>query len=218
LPTDAWPNWVLGNHDQPRIASRIGAAQARVAQMLLLTLRGTPTCYYGDEIGMHNVSIPPELARDPQVNLAPERGRDPYRTPMQWDATTHAGFSNVAPWLPVADDFATNNVTAQQADPQSMLSLFRRLIEIRRELPALTIGSHRSLDVAADVLAYVREHAGQRVLVLLNFGQQSHHLDLSSVGGQAEVLCSTQMDRHEQNDLAQLLLRPDEGLVLLVQP
>ena len=97
LPAGAWPNWVLGNHDRPRVASRVGPAQARVAAMLLLTLRGTPTLYYGDEIGMHQVAIAPDQVRDPFEKNVPGIGvgRDGCRTPMQWDATTHAGFSTV---------------------------------------------------------------------------------------------------------------------------
>ena len=96
LPSYGWPNWVLGNHDNPRIASRIGAAQARVAAMLLLTLRGTPTLYYGDEIGMHNVPIPPDRVQDPFEKNVPGLGlgRDPARTPMQWSAAPNAGFTS----------------------------------------------------------------------------------------------------------------------------
>jgi alpha-glucosidase len=215
LPERAWPNWVLGNHDQHRVASRIGAQQARVAQMLLLTLRGTPTCYYGDEIGMHDVPIPPELAHDPQEHLSPGYGRDPERTPMQWDATPNAGFSSATPWLPVADDYASNNVAAQRDDPRSMLSLFRRLIELRRSSPALTLGAYRSLDAGSDeVFAYLRESAGQRLLIVLNLGSSDQTLDLAAAGVQADLLCSTHLDRSERVDLAQLKLRPDEGLLL----
>src|SRR3954470_23616577 len=95
LPEGAWPNWVLGNHDRSRVASRVGPAQARVAAMLLFTLRGTPTLYYGDELGMHDVDIPPERVQDPFERNVPGRGlgRDPQRTPMQWNAQPHAGFS-----------------------------------------------------------------------------------------------------------------------------
>ena len=104
LPPGAWPNWVLGNHDRPRIASRVGREQARVAAMLLLTLRGTPTLYYGDEIGMHQVAIAPDQVRDPFEKNVPGIGvgRDGCRTPMQWDATPHAGFSASGTWLPLA--------------------------------------------------------------------------------------------------------------------
>ncbi len=94
LPPGAWPNYVLGNHDEPRIASRVGPAQARIAMMLLLTLRGTPTLYYGDEIGMHDGHIPPEHVYDPVEKNMPGLGlgRDPERTPMQWDSSQNAGF------------------------------------------------------------------------------------------------------------------------------
>src|SRR6185436_14956605 len=106
LPTFGWPNWVLGNHDKSRVASRVGPAQARVAAMMLLTLRGTPTLYYGDEIGMRDVPIPAERVRDPFERNVPGLGlgRDPERTPMQWDGGAGAGFTTGEPWLPVADD------------------------------------------------------------------------------------------------------------------
>ena len=92
LPRGAWPNWVLGNHDRPRIATRVGREQARTAQMLLLTLRGTPTCYYGDELGMQNVAIPAAPMHDPPGKQDPQHSRDPQRTPMQWDTSPNAGF------------------------------------------------------------------------------------------------------------------------------
>src|SRR5204862_1805214 len=142
---ERWPNWVLGNHDQPRVASRVGPAQARVAAMLLLTLRGTPTVYQGEEIGMHNVAIPPESIQDPVAHSLPGLGlgRDPERTPLPWDASAFAGFSSVRPWLPLADDFATENVAVQEKDPRSMLSLYRGLIELPRASPALAVGGYR---------------------------------------------------------------------------
>ncbi|HEX6290428.1 MAG TPA: alpha-amylase family glycosyl hydrolase [Herpetosiphonaceae bacterium] len=218
LPAGAWPNWVLGNHDQPRVVSRIGPAQARVAQMLLLTLRGTPTCYYGDEIGMHNVPIPRELAHDPQEQLSPGFGRDPERTPMQWDATTNAGFSTATPWLPLADDYAVNNVAAQRDDPRSMLSLFRRLIDLRRSHPALTIGSHRSVNTGSvDVFAYMREAQDQRILVALNFSSSEQTLDVAAGSARGTILCSTHLDRDGHVELSRLTLRPDEGLLLAIE-
>ena len=124
---------MLGNHDQQRIATRVGAAQARVAAMLLLTLRGTPTMYYGDEIGMHDVQIPPEPVQDPSSAHVPGLGlgRDPERTPMQWDAGPNAGFTTGRTgcrWPTIT----TRNVAAEHADPRSMLALYRRLIALRR--------------------------------------------------------------------------------------
>ena len=145
LPSHGWPNWVLGNHDKSRIASRVGPAQARIAAMLLMTLRGTPTMYYGDEIGMHDVSIPPESVRDPwEINVPGFGvGRDPQRTPMQWDDSPHAGFTTGEPWLPVASDYLDINVGRERNDPASMLTLYRRLIELRKAESALTLGAYR---------------------------------------------------------------------------
>ena len=102
--------------------------------MLLLTLRGTPTLYYGDELGMNDVEIPPEMVQDPFEKNVPGQGhgRDPARTPMRWDGTDCAGFTNGTPWLPVANDYRTNNVAAERGDPTSMLTLHRRLLASRR--------------------------------------------------------------------------------------
>src|ERR1700754_2107852 len=134
LPQGAWPNWVLGNHDRPRVASRVGRDQARVAAMLLLTLRGTPTLYYGDEIGMVDVPIPHQRVQDPFEKNVPGMGlgRDPCRTPMQWNGTSNAGFSVADPWLPISDDYQVVNVQAADDDPTSILTLNRKLIELRR--------------------------------------------------------------------------------------
>jgi alpha-glucosidase len=217
LPAGAWPNWVLGNHDNPRIVSRVGPAQARVAQMLLLTVRGTPTCYYGDELGMRDVAIPAESALDPRERLSPGFGRDPERTPMQWSADAQAGFSSTAPWLPIADDYLSINVEAEQSDPSSMLSLVRRLLALRRSQPALTIGTYRTVHVAAEnVLAYIRETAGVRVLVALNLGDQPTTIDLSTEGAGGGLVISTYLDRKGDAELGCLNLRADEGIILLL--
>ena len=186
LAAGAWPNWVLGNHDQHRFRTRVGAAQYRVAQTLLLTLRGTPTVYYGDEIGMENVHIPLEKMVDPsglQQPGSPNAGRDPERTPMQWESAPGAGFTqaDAEPWLPLADDFAQVNVQAQENDPHSDLNYFRALTRLRREHPALVGGSYRSLDSGHDdVFAFERELAGERLTVWLNFGGEARAV---SAGG-----------------------------------
>ena len=165
LPPGAWPNWVLGNHDKVRLASRVGRDQARVAAMLLLTLRGTPTLYYGDEIGMPQVAIAPEQVRDPFERNVPGLGvgRDGCRTPMQWDASEHAGFSHAAPWLPLAGDWRAENVALLDADPRSILSLYRALIALRRKLPALALGDYVPIGVEGDLLIYLRKSAGNAV-------------------------------------------------------
>jgi alpha-glucosidase len=173
LPPHGWPNWVLGNHDRPRVATRVGGeAQARVAAVLLLTLRGTPTIYYGEELGMANVPIPPERVRDPSEKNQPGLGvgRDPCRTPMPWTAGQYAGFSTAEPWLPLADDYPTRNVEAQQADPGSILSLYRRLLELRRAEPALQFGHYAPLPAEGNLIAYVRRYGEKQFLVVLNLG------------------------------------------------
>jgi alpha-glucosidase len=170
LPVGAWPNWVLGNHDQPRIASRLGPAQARVAMVLLMTLRGTPTLYYGDELGLENVPIPPQRVRDPfGLNMpGTGQGRDPERTPMPWDNSANAGFTAGDPWLPLGEDHSTRNVEAQMRDTSSMLALTRALLDLRRREPSLSMGDWAPLAVEGDVLAYIRNRDGRRFAVVLN--------------------------------------------------
>jgi len=210
LPAQAWPNWVLGNHDQPRVASRVGPAQARVAAMLLLTLRGTPTVYQGEELGLRNVAIPPESIQDPVAHSLPGLGlgRDPERTPMQWDASAFAGFSSVRPWLPLADDFATENVAVQEKDPRSMLSLYRRLIELRRASPALSVGAYRQDFIDDDLFIYSRKSGSRRVLVALNFAHAERQLP-PGIGAERRQVLSTYLDAGQPG-----VLRPDEGVLL----
>jgi len=221
LPSSAWPNWVLGNHDQHRLATRVGPKQARVATMLLLTLRGAPTCYYGDEIGMEDVPIPVDRMVDPPAVNQPEIahivGRDPERTPMQWDSSPNAGFSppGVQTWLPVADDYAARNVAVQSADPTSMLNFYRALAGLRQSNPALTIGGYQSIDPGvANIFAYLRSYTEKQLLVVLNFGGTSHRLNLSVLGENARVLLSTEMSDPLAVDLGSLDLKPNEGLIL----
>jgi alpha-glucosidase len=216
VPEGGWPNWVLGNHDQPRIAARIGTEQARVAAMLLLTLRGTPTMYYGDEIGLARVEIPPERVQDPWEKNEPGLGfnRDPERTPMQWDASPHAGFSTAEPWLPLAPDYATNNVEALSRDPRSILSLYRQLVALRRSTPALAIGAYRPLETEGTVFGFVRTYGSEQICVLLNLsGEQSAAKLVSSYDGM-RVKLSTYLDRTGEQVGSNVALRPHEGLVL----
>jgi alpha-glucosidase len=218
LPPGAWPNWVLGNHDRSRIATRIGRAQARVAAMLLLTLRGTPTIYYGDELGMSDAVIATERVRDPYEHLTPGLGvgRDRARTPMQWTAEPGAGFCppNVLPWLPTGEDSATINVASQRADASSMLALYRRLIELRRRSDALRTGPYRTVSSDQGVLVYARDDADETVTVALNLTARPRTLPWPR---DAVVLLSTQLDREGQGVGAELRLRPNEGVVLSVR-
>ena len=215
LPAGGWPNWVLGNHDRPRIASRVGREQARIAAMLLLSLRGTPTVYYGDEIGMVQVPITPERVRDPLEKNIPGLGlgRDGARTPMQWDPSPHGGFSAVEPWLPLAEDFRSENVENERREATSIYNLHRRLIATRREQPALALGSYRPIAAQGDLLLYEREHGGDRILVALNLGSDPASVSFPQPL-QGRVLVSCFADRDGEAVTGDIELRPDEGLVI----
>ena len=216
LPTGAWPNWVLGNHDRPRITTRVGRGQARLAQMLLLTLRGTPTCYYGDETGMQDVAIPPEQMQDPQGKDDPRHSRDPQRTPMQWDASANAGFCppGVRPWLPVSADYQRYNVATEQQDPRSMLMLVSALLQQRRTHDALTLGDYRSVEQDNPTcFVYERQYRDLRCLVALNFSGDEQVVRLSGYG-EGRVLLSTYMDREGGQGLQELRLRAIEGVLM----
>jgi alpha-glucosidase len=201
LPRGAWPNWVVGNHDVARIATRVGPAGARLAMLLLLTLRGTPTLYYGDELGMTNVPIAPELVQDPFEKNVPGigMGRDPCRTPMRWTPDGHGGFTTATPWLPVGEGLASNNVESATGDRHSMLSLTHRLLALRRAHPALAVGDYVGLqsDRSADagVLGYMRMHGASRVLAFLNFATKPRRADLSAHLHGGRLIFSSDADR-----------------------
>jgi alpha-glucosidase len=214
LGPDQWPNWVLGNHDRQRIATRVGRAQARVAAMLLLTLRGTPTLYYGDEIAMQDVPIPAELVKDPwELNVpALGLGRDPERSPMQWDSTHHAGFSTATPWLPVASGFNRFNVAIESQEPDSVLALYRRLIALRAEKPALHSGAYGEVLWDDPVLAYSRESGTERFLIVLNFTGEPRTFEQGGLRGR--IALSTALDRNSEPVAEKLLLRAHEGVIV----
>ena len=164
LPAGAWPNYVLGNHDQPRLATRIGKLQARAAAMLLLTLRGTPTMYYGDELGMVDAVIAPDQVRDPAEKNEPGkgRGRDPERSPMIWVNAANAGFTtpDAVPWLPLMAGWETENAAAQAADAKSMLMLYRKLLALRRQHDTLHAGGIADVVPDGAVLRYTARGVG----------------------------------------------------------
>jgi alpha-glucosidase len=218
LPSHGWPNWVLGNHDKPRIAARVGQAQARIAAMLLLTLRGTPTLYYGDELGMQAVPIPPGFVQDPWEKNLPGLGlgRDPARTPMQWDPSLHAGFTTGMPWLPIAADYPAMNVETFQKDPTSILALHRRLIALRRAEPALSVGRYQRCFATDDVLVYMREAAARRFLVALNFSGKPAAVTCAGLPSIGTVMLSTSLDREGERFDERIELRADEGIVALL--
>jgi alpha-glucosidase len=185
--------------------------------MLLLTLRGTPTLYYGDEIGMRDVSIPADRVRDPWENNEPGLGvgRDPSRTPMQWSDEPHAGFTGGEPWLPVADDFAAFNVEALGKNQSSILTLYRRLIRLRRMHRCLAIGSYEPVKSEGDTLIYQRVSGEERVVVILNFGRDPQLVALpESSSGWKPLITATLLPLPERIQ-GRLMLAPNEGVILM---
>ncbi len=222
LPADAWPAQFLGNHDHSRVASRYdeggnGPARSRVGAMMVLTLRGTPFVYYGEELGMSDGEIPPDRVVDVD-------GRDPERTPMQWDGSAGAGFSlprggrpPADPWLPMAASADRVNVALERDDPTSMLSLYRRLIWYRKGSAALRWGGYRSLsEVPESLYAFVREAPEERLLVVLNFGDAPVRWPTEpDLGASATVELSTDAARQSGPvQLGDLVIAGDEGVIL----
>ena len=218
LPPGAWPNYVLANHDDQRILSRYGKEDARSAAMLLLTLRGTPILYYGDEIGMKDVDIPPELCLDPAGIRQAGQGRDPNRTPMQWSSKIWAGFSPPRAqntWLPVADDYQGINVNNQLNDPDSILSYYQDLLKIRKNHPALQTGDYHSLPDAPDgCFLYIRQNEKEQLLIAINFTSQEQILDIPGLHGGTLLLSS--IPERDKSITAVFTLQAHESILVLL--
>lgn len=219
LPSQAWPNWSLGNHDKHRIASRLGVDQARVAMMLLLTLRGTPTIYYGEELGMEDAWIPAEHVQDPWELQSPGIGvgRDPERTPMLWSFDENAGFCppSVVPWLPITMDYADINVHQQTCNSRSFLSLTRALLALRKQHPCLQLGSYSSLYAPGNLLCYRRVLNSAELVIALNLDSNLKEWKLpAEYRQQSTILLSTRMDRLGGRCGQNLQLRANEGVIL----
>jgi len=214
LPPGGWPNWVLSNHDQPRIAARAGERQARIAAMLLLTLRGTPTIYYGDELAIGDVAIPSDRIQDPWAKQEPDASfnRDKARTPMQWSAAPNAGFSPAEPWLPLTADWPERNVAVLEEDRGSMLQLYRSLLKLRRH-SALRTGEWRPLKGAEDVFAYERSDENGRFAILLNFASEPRATPLHPAFEGGAIVCSTDANRSGTAS-SSFTLGPDEGVII----
>jgi alpha-glucosidase len=171
-PRDAWPTWVLSNHDNSRHRSRLGGseARARAAAVLLLTMRGTPFLYEGEELGLCDLDVPLSRQVDPG-------GRDRCRGPIPWDATPSHGWA-AQPWLPMTPDANETNVESRRADEGSILHLYRRLLAVRQASPALHEGSVELLDSGDDVLAYRRMTDDDVRAVVVNFVDEPRNAEV----------------------------------------
>ncbi len=214
LPAGAWPNWVLGNHDQKRLASRVGPGQARVAAVLLLTLRGTPTLYYGDELGMLDVRIAPGEVQDPAEKNQPGigQGRDPERSPMLWENRENAGFTaaGVKTWLPLVWDWPGFTVESEGYDPHSSLALYKRLLALRREREALHTGDVSGVGANDGVLSYIRTAGAQRLAIHLNLTDEVRWIKVKP----GKLLLTSFLDTEGAIVADYLRLRPNEAVVV----
>lgn len=211
------PTYVLGNHDRKRVATRIGPKQARIAAMLLLTLRGLPFIYYGDEIGMEDGVIAHDKTQDIWEKSMPglELGRDPERTPMQWNSGKNAGFSNTFPWLAINENFKTCNVETELKDPQSILSLYKTLINFRHNSQAILCGKYSSWDTSSeDIFAYTRSFEDENILVVLNYSDKNQSISLPFATG--KIIYNTLLDKQKGEIInpEKVFLRPNEGYMI----
>jgi alpha-glucosidase len=182
---------------------------------LLLTLRGTPTLYYADELGHPSVDIPLDRVRDPfGINMpGGTQGRDPVRTPMPWDRSPNAGFTTGEPWLPLAPDSGPLCVEAERDDPDSMLQLTHRLLSLRRAEPALAVGDFTLLPTTEGAVAYARSDGDRRFIIALDIESKSAAVNIEASG--RIVLASKRA--HEGREVSgEVALGPDEALVIEV--
>lgn len=219
-PTAFLPNFTFGNHDVDRLASRVGEALARTVAFLQFSLPGVPFVYYGEEIGMTNTKIPKEAIKDviAKIFAGYHGGRDPERTPMQWDDSPYAGFSEKKPWLPVNDNYKTLNVYHADHDPESILYLYKKLIALRRETDALRLGTYVPLNSSSsNVFSFEIRHEAERYFVAANFDENVTR-ELLPIGAKSpQVVFSTtnRQSKHTMPDAIELL--PFEGYIVKLQ-
>jgi len=231
VPPNCFGALVFGSHDENRLVSRYGVAGSRVAALMLLTLKGAPYIYYGDEIGMVDGDIPVDKIQDPWAirTGVSALSRDPGRTPMQWspEVSTSAGFSSkegVVPWLPTHKDASLINVETQNKDSNSLLNFYKQVIRYRKSSKTLTFGKYQPLNsvkenqVPDDVYAFVREHKGKRCVVALNFSTIKKTISLSSkeYSKEGTIIISTNSSNTAQSlsFFSKIELGPNEGLLI----
>jgi alpha-glucosidase len=225
LPAQGWPCYYLNNHDLPRTYTRLGKggdaeARAKVAAAMLLTQRGTPIIYYGEEIGMPTSKVPRKIMDDPigKKFWPIPVGRDGSRTPMQWSGERNAGFTAGEPWLPVDPSYAARNVERQDEEPGSLLNWYRRLIRLHKDKPALQSGSYRAIeDVPRGVYAYLRETEEEKLVVFLNFNSRAVRVDTNAEGKEGPLLVLLSTHRAEGTEVEDRRIELAPGEVLLLE-
>ena len=214
LPSYGWPNFQFGNHDTSRTATRLrGRENARLAAVLLLTLKGTPFIYNGEELGMIDVSIPIEKVQDPTAKLEPKLSRDPYRTPMQWNLSKNAGFTNGNPWLPVSDDYKENNVKTELQKKDSFLILYKKLISLRNSHKSLQLGNIKFFNEKnTNLICYNRiGESKEEFGILINFSDKNQKVTLPK---QFKILLNTFLDEKTTITDSTITLRKNEAVVI----
>jgi alpha-glucosidase len=229
LSPDAWPTYFLNNHDLSRSATRYARGEddsrLKAAAAMLLTLRGTPFLYYGEEIGMRDIPLTREIVQDPvgKRYWPLVKGRDGCRAPMQWADFPNAGFSpaHAVPWLPLHADYRARNVAAQQSDPDSLLTFYRKLIALRKANPALRSGMFTPITYGTHfLLAYLRQLPEETVLVAINFSNRRQRLVLGRnlADSRWELLLSSKRASMVPVQSDVLPLEPNEAIILKQYP
>jgi len=220
LGRDKWPNYVLNNHDTVRSATRYGQgeddARMKVLAAMLLTLRGTPFLYYGEEIGMRDIRVRRRDILDPigKRYWPIYVGRDGCRAPMQWDASPQAGFTDGEPWLPIHPNYEIRNVARQSKHEGSLLHFYKKMLTFRRSQPALVKGDFLPLDAGnRSVMAYQRQYIGQKLLVLLNFSAARKNAALPA-GAQFSPAFSSHSHSPDMLLAGRIQLEGNEALIL----
>lgn len=209
LPADAFPVYVMGNHDTSRLATRIGENRLRAAAVAQLTLPGTKFVYYGEEIGMQDVEIPAERLQDPS-NVS----RDPERTPMRWTDGANAGFSTVEPWLPTGPGFESQNVATLLKDKQSLLSLYTQLGALHRSHAALSDGAFEPVTFESpSVFGFRRVSTDEQCLVLVNFTDKKTSVT-TGFGPGTLLLTSTLAQSGNSGDFSEVSLDANEAVII----
>ena len=207
-----WATWVLSNHDNPRHRTRYGGDEriARAAAVLLLTLRGTPFLYAGEELGLLDAELPAGRVVDPG-------GRDGCRAPIPWTAAPDHGWGTEEPWLPWPPDADTRDVESQRANPHSILHLYRRLLAHRRDSPALVSGDQVLLEAPEGVVAFARQHPADQRLVLINFTHDRVVVEAFSGGaGDVPIVGRVEVSSDGQGEGQPFsgILAPDQAVIL----